>query len=77
MNKELNGAEEDVLYKLFWFGPAADGDLPSKSGASGLVDKGLAAWFKGNNLCPKIYEDRNMCMLTSQGINLARDKYTK
>lgn len=38
----LTGAEMDVFYKLFWFGSQEDGDLPSKSGMDGLIDKELA-----------------------------------
>lgn len=77
MDQELMGGEEDVLYRLFWFGPATDGDLPSKSGAASLVDKGLATWFQGNGTCPKIYGDYNMCMLTSSGLDVAKAKYIK
>lgn len=39
---ELSGAEKDVVYKLGKYGAQNDGDLPSKSGMCGLVNKGLA-----------------------------------
>ena len=38
----LNGAEIDTLFKLVEYGPQEDGDLPSKSGMIGLIQKGLA-----------------------------------
>ena len=40
--EELNGAEIDVLYKLYHYGSQEDGNLPSKAGMSGLIGKGLA-----------------------------------
>ena len=39
---ELDGPELDTFYKLFWFGSQDDGDLPSKSGMAGLIEKELA-----------------------------------
>ena len=39
---DLSGAELDTFYKLFWFGSQEDGDLPSKSGMDGLIQKELA-----------------------------------
>lgn len=39
---EMDGGELDTFYKLFWFGSQNDGDLPSKSGMAGLIEKGLA-----------------------------------
>lgn len=39
---ELDGGELDTFYKLFWFGSQDDGDLPSKSGMAGLIEKELA-----------------------------------
>lgn len=41
-NIELSGAAIDVLYKLYHYGSQEDGDLPSKSGMSDLIQKGLA-----------------------------------
>ena len=38
----LNGAEFDVFYKLFIHGPQEDGDLPSKVGMLGLMEKKLS-----------------------------------
>lgn len=46
MNIELNGAELDALYQLAINGPLDSGDMPSKSGFSSLVGKGLA--FRAN-----------------------------
>lgn len=39
---ELDGNEIDVLHKLVIHGAQDDGDLPSKSGMVGLIQKGLA-----------------------------------
>lgn len=39
---KLDGGEIDTLYKLARKGPQEDGDLPSKSGMIGLIQKGLA-----------------------------------
>ena len=39
---DLDGGEVDTLYKLYWFGSQDDGDLPSKCGMDGLINKGLA-----------------------------------
>lgn len=38
----LDGGEIDTLFKLVEYGPQQDGDLPSKSGMIGLIQKGLA-----------------------------------
>jgi hypothetical protein len=38
----LDGGEIDTLFKLVEHGPQQDGDLPSKSGIIGLIQKGLA-----------------------------------
>ncbi|KIP99085.1 hypothetical protein RU07_20660 [Agrobacterium tumefaciens] len=46
---ELSGAATDVLWCLFKQGPTWDGDLPSKSGRSDLVDKGYAERADGWN----------------------------
>jgi hypothetical protein len=40
---KLGGNEKDVLIALCKHGPLWDGDVPSKSGRDGLVDKGFAA----------------------------------
>lgn len=44
MNWDFTGAEIDVLYKIGKVYPAGieDGNLPSKTGRNGLVEKGLA-----------------------------------
>ena len=39
---EMDGGELDTFYKLFWFGSQDDGDLPSKAGMDGLIEKELA-----------------------------------
>jgi len=39
---KLSGAEKDVLFKLGKYGSQDDGDIPSKSGMNGLIQKGLA-----------------------------------
>lgn len=41
--ESLNGAEKDTLICLCRHGPTWDGDVPSKSGRDGLLQKGLAA----------------------------------
>jgi len=38
----FSGAELDTFTKLFWHGDQEDGDLPSKAGMEGLINKGLA-----------------------------------
>lgn len=40
--RALTGAELDVLHRLGKYGPAEDGELPSKGGMAGLIEKGLA-----------------------------------
>lgn len=53
----LKGNEKDVLIAMCKHGPLWDGDVPSKLGRDGLVDKGLAvritmgkAWmYRGRN----------------------------
>lgn len=45
----LTGAEYDTLWCLFRHGPTWDGNLPSKAGRSGLVDRGLADRGNGWN----------------------------
>lgn len=40
--KPLTGAEQDTLWCLFRHGPTWDGEVPSKAGRSGLVERGLA-----------------------------------
>ncbi|ASW06288.1 hypothetical protein [Rhizobium sp. 11515TR] len=47
--KGLSGAERDTLWCLFRNGPTWDGDLPSKSGRSDLIDKGYAERGDGWN----------------------------
>lgn len=39
---KLDGSEIDVLCRLGKYGACEDGDLPSKQGMSGLINKGLA-----------------------------------
>ena len=39
----LSGAERDVLICLCRHGPTWDGDVPSKSGRDGLIEKKMAA----------------------------------
>lgn len=39
---KLDGSETDVLYRLGKYGACEDGDLPSKQGMAGLINKGLA-----------------------------------
>ena len=58
----LSGAEIDVLDKLYRHGPQDDGDLPSKSGMYGLIDKGLAVTD---------YDNRPPNRLTDKGAELA------
>ena len=59
---ELNGAEIDVLYKLYRYGSQDDGDLPSKAGMVDLINKGLAikdyeaVFEKANRLTQKGYD---------------------
>ena len=71
---KLNGGEMDTFYKLFWFGPQDDGDLPSKSGMAGLIEKGLAV---------KCYELKMLGFtgkpnsLSIKGDELAREYYRK
>lgn len=43
----FTGAELDVIFKLVKFGPCAAGDLPSKAGASSLIERGLAGMICG------------------------------
>ena len=38
----LTGAEYDTLVKLIKYGAQDDGDLPSKTGMVGLINKGYA-----------------------------------
>lgn len=42
MTTELTGAEIDTLIALVEKGPLWDGDVPSKSGRTGLIEKGFA-----------------------------------
>lgn len=70
---DLNGAEIDVLHKLFRFGACDSGDIPAKSGRAGLIAKGLAEvnyfTFQG--------EDYYLTCLTGAGQNLALNHYRR
>lgn len=44
---ELTGAEYDVFHALFTRGALESGDLPSKSGASSLIERGYVMVFEG------------------------------
>ena len=45
----LNNLEKDTLWQMFRYGPTWDGDLCSKSGRDGLVQRGYAGRFDGWN----------------------------
>lgn len=45
--KPLSGAALDVMWCLFAHGPTWDGDVPSKSGRTELVELGLAERHEG------------------------------
>lgn len=45
----ISGAERETLWCMFLRGPTWDGDLPSKSGRSDLIDKGYAERGDGWN----------------------------
>lgn len=55
----LSGAERDTLWCMFKNGPTWDGNLPSKTGRSDLINKGYAAREDGWN------------WLTTEGVLLA------
>jgi len=56
---QLTGAESEVLWCLFKHGPTWDGNIPSKTGRTDLVSKGLVAQAEGWN------------WLTTEGVTLA------
>jgi|GEM_PF-3775556 len=60
----LSGAEVDTLYKLHFFGPQEDGDIPSKSGLSYLIEVGVAV---------KDYSNPPANRLTDKGRALAEN----
>lgn len=45
--RPLDSAERDVLRQMFLTGPVWDGDLVSKCGRSGLIERGLAVSHDG------------------------------
>ena len=54
--ESLNSAERDTLIALHQEGPLWDGDIPSKSGRTGLIEKGFAVRIvvrgeQGHNAC--------------------------
>lgn len=56
---QLTGAESEVLWCLFKHGPTWDGNIPSKTGRTDLVSKGLVAQAEGWN------------WLTTEGVTIA------
>lgn len=46
-SRPLDSNEREVFRQLFFHGPTWDGDLCSKSGRDGLVDRGLAVRREG------------------------------
>jgi len=69
----LNGGELDTLYKLFWYGSQDDGDLPSKGGMDGLIEKELALKDYGSPIMELIGSKPNT--LTLHGNDIAREYY--
>lgn len=56
----------DVMYKLHFYGPQEDGDLPSKSGMTELIMIGVAK---------KDYTKRQSNLLTDKGMVMAAMHY--
>lgn len=44
----MTAAERDVLRQLFFQGPTFDGDVSSKTGRNGLIDRGFADRVEGH-----------------------------
>ncbi len=69
---EISGAAIDVLYKLFYFGSQDDGDLPSKSGMSELINLG---WAVKNYNIPNVLLGELPNSLSITGMKIAREYY--
>ena len=50
----LSAAERDVFRQLFFHGPTWDGDVTSKTGRDGLLEKGLAVRYDGWQMLTEI-----------------------
>ena len=70
---EMTGGEIETFYKLFWFGPQDDGDLPSKHGMSLLIAKGLV--IKNYHHQANEIEVIEPNYLSHKGMQLARAYY--
>lgn len=70
---ELDGGALDVLYRLFWFGPAEAGEVPSKHGESVLQELKLARRINAPS-APR-GKDTYLSVLTPAGYDYALQRF--